>query len=80
MGATPAGGDPLQGRKPTAPPRSRRGRVIYYVSDVDACYDRAIGAGLSPKFPPRDAEWGERYFHLTDPDGHELTFARPLGR
>jgi catechol-2,3-dioxygenase len=25
-----------------------------------------------------DAEWGERYFHLTDPDGHELSFARPL--
>ena len=50
------------------------------MSDVDACYDRAIGAGLSAKFPPRDAEWGERYFHLTDPDGHEVGFARPLGR
>ncbi|MEE9270499.1 MAG: VOC family protein, partial [Candidatus Krumholzibacteria bacterium] len=24
------------------------------------------------------AEWGERYFHITDPDGHELSFARPL--
>jgi hypothetical protein len=22
--------------------------------------------------------WGERYFHLTDPDGHALSFARPL--
>jgi uncharacterized glyoxalase superfamily protein PhnB len=27
---------------------------------------------------PRDAEWGERFFHLTDPDGHELSFAWPL--
>ncbi|MHC4164482.1 MAG: VOC family protein, partial [Planctomycetota bacterium] len=27
---------------------------------------------------PADAEWGERYFHITDPDGHELSFARPL--
>ena len=27
---------------------------------------------------PRDAEWGERFFHLIDPDGHELSFARPL--
>jgi uncharacterized glyoxalase superfamily protein PhnB len=27
---------------------------------------------------PRDAEWGERFFHLVDPDGHELSFARPL--
>jgi uncharacterized glyoxalase superfamily protein PhnB len=27
---------------------------------------------------PHDAEWGERYFHVTDPDGHELSFAWPL--
>jgi uncharacterized glyoxalase superfamily protein PhnB len=54
------------------------GRVIFHVSDVDAVYERAIRHGLSPQFPPRDASWGERYFHLTDPDGHELSFARPL--
>ncbi len=24
----------------------------------------------------RDAEWGERYFHIIDLDGHELSFAR----
>jgi catechol 2,3-dioxygenase-like lactoylglutathione lyase family enzyme len=54
------------------------GRVIFYVSDVDALYDQALAAGLKPSTTPRDAEWGERYFHLTDPDGHELSFARPL--
>ena len=54
------------------------GRVIFYVSDVDALYDRALAAGLEPSSAPRDAEWGERYFHMTDPDGHELSFARPL--
>ena len=64
--------------KTTATPLSAWGRVIFHVSDVDAFYDRAIGAGLSPPFPPRDAEWGERYFHLSDPDGHELSFAHPL--
>ena len=41
-------------------------------------YERALRAGLEPSPLPRDAEWGERYFHLTDPDGHELSFARPL--
>lgn len=55
------------------------GRVIFWVADVDAHYARALDLGLSPEEPPRDAEWGERYFHLTDPDGHELSFARPLG-
>src|SRR3990172_7561911 len=59
--------------------RSRWGRVIFYVSDVDAMYDRVIGLGLAPDFPPRVAPWGERSFHLPDPDGHELSFARPLG-
>jgi len=54
------------------------GRAIFYVSDVDAMYQRAIDAGYVPDTQPRDAEWGERYFHITDPDGHELSFARPL--
>jgi uncharacterized glyoxalase superfamily protein PhnB len=52
--------------------------LIFYVSDVDALYSRLVGAGCLPDTPPRDAEWGERFFHLTDPDGHELSFARPL--
>ncbi|WP_028228184.1 VOC family protein [Paraburkholderia ferrariae] len=55
------------------------GRVIFYVADVDAFYRAALAAGHTPEFAPRDAPWGERYFHLVDPDGHELSFAKPLG-
>lgn len=55
------------------------GRVILYVRDVDAFYREALAAGHTPEFAPRDAPWGERYFHLLDPDGHELSFAKPLG-
>ena len=62
----------------TAPPGTGWGRAILHVDDVDAVHDRALAAGLAPTTSPRDAEWGERYFHLTDPDGHELSFARPL--
>jgi len=54
------------------------GRVIFYVDDVDAQYARAVSAGLAPEFSPRDGSWGERYFHMVDPDGHELSFARPI--
>jgi len=65
-----------------AQPPERRwswwGRLIFYVSDVDALYSRLVAAGCLPDAAPRDAEWGERFFHLTDPDGHELSFARPL--
>ena len=56
------------------------GRLIFHVSDVDDIYARVVALGLRPEAAPRDAEWGERYFHLVDPDGHELSFARPLHR
>ena len=54
------------------------GRAIFYVDDVDAQHARAMSVGLAPAFAPRDASWGERYFHIIDPDGHQLSFARPL--
>ena len=56
------------------------GRSIFYVSDVDAFYANALQHGLEPEAEPADAPWGERYFHITDPDGHELSFARPLSK
>ena len=54
------------------------GRIIFWVDDVDAMYDRVVAAGGVPHMPPADAPWGERYFHVTDPAGHELSFARLL--
>jgi len=54
------------------------GRVIFHVDDVDALHARVLALGLRPHDEPRDAPWGERFFHLTDPDGNELSFARPL--
>ncbi len=54
------------------------GRVIVYVSDVDGIYRKALAEGFEPEFAPLDAPWGERYFHLVDPDGHEISFAKPL--
>ena len=66
----------------TEPGTSRGGwgRIIFYVASVDDFHARVLAAGLHPQFAPRDAAWGERYFHLRDPDGHELSFARRLDR
>lgn len=61
------------------PPSTQWGRVIIYVDDVDAMFERARLAGYHSETLPRDAEWGERYFHIRDPDANELSFARPLG-
>jgi hypothetical protein len=27
---------------------------------------------------PKDATWGERYFHVREPDGYQLSFATPI--
>ncbi len=56
------------------------GRVIFYHADVDALHAHAVASGYRTDTAPRDAEWGERFFHITDPDGHQLSFAQPLDR
>ncbi|MCZ6730048.1 MAG: VOC family protein [SAR324 cluster bacterium] len=65
-----------------AEPENRKwawwGRVIFYVSNVDAQYEIAVANNLVPETKPQNANWGERFFHVTDPDGHEISFASPL--
>src|ERR1700686_3496929 len=56
---------------------SRWGRLIFHVTDVDALWTHLKQKGFDPEIP-RDASWGERYFHMLDPGGHELSFAQPL--
>jgi catechol 2,3-dioxygenase-like lactoylglutathione lyase family enzyme len=73
-----AGGSYLNLQSRAGYKASAWGRVIFYVADVDALYSRALRLGYSPSTQPRDAEWGERFFHISDPDGHELSFARLL--
>ncbi len=51
------------------------GRVVFWVDDVDVMYERAVSAGFQPDTSPADAPWGERYFHIHDPSGHELSLA-----
>jgi catechol 2,3-dioxygenase-like lactoylglutathione lyase family enzyme len=53
------------------------GRAIFRVDGVDGLYRVLRERGLEPQ-SPRDAPWGERFFHVTDPDGHELSFAELL--
>ena len=53
------------------------GRLIFHVADVDALWRRFNKLGFKPE-KPQNASWGERYFHICDPDGHELSFACPL--
>jgi catechol 2,3-dioxygenase-like lactoylglutathione lyase family enzyme len=60
------------------PPAGFWGRIVLHVEDPDAVHEAVVAAGHPPLTEPADAPWGERYFHVRDPDGHELSFARPL--
>ena len=58
-------------------------KIILYTEDVDKLYtyfknDQNISKLISFENEPIDASWGERYFHIRDPDGHLLSFAKTI--
>lgn len=58
-------------------------RLIFHVSDVDSIYsildkNQIIHQLGKLETKPKDASWGERFFHLRDPDNYQLSFAKPL--
>jgi len=55
----------------------RWARVILRVRGVDALHGALVEKGLAPA-APTDAQWGERYFELVDPDGVVISFAELL--
>ena len=52
-------------------------RVILRVRGVDALHRHFVEKGLRPT-APRNAEWGERYFEVGDPQGVVISFAEVL--
>lgn len=52
-------------------------RVILRVRGVDALHRHFVEKGLRPT-APRNAEWGERYFEVADPQGVVISFAEVL--
>ena len=53
------------------------GRIIFYCDDVDEMHGHLKSNGYESPVP-KDAPWGERFFHIKDPDGHELSMAQRL--
>ena len=59
------------------------GRIIFHTDDVDKLYDyfknnKSISDEIIFETAPNDAPWGERYFHIREPNGYQLSFAKPL--
>ena len=50
----------------------------FYVSDVEAEYNRIQELGIEIKEPPKELPWGCRYFHMVDPDGNGIDIVQAL--
>ena len=49
--------------------------IHQFVEDCDAAIDRAQKAGATVTMPAADMFWGDRYGTVTDPFGHNWSFA-----
>jgi catechol 2,3-dioxygenase-like lactoylglutathione lyase family enzyme len=59
------------------------GRIIFHTENVDRLYsymknDEYISKSIVFENEPTNAPWGERFFHIREPNGYQLSFAQPL--
>ena len=59
------------------------GRIIFHTEDVDKLYSylknsRDLSKAILFEDEPRDAAWGERYFHIRDPDGYQTIICKAI--
>jgi len=55
------------------------GRIIFHTEDVDGLYSHFKNdASISELVSFENEPTGERFFHIGDPDGYQLSFAMPM--
>jgi catechol 2,3-dioxygenase-like lactoylglutathione lyase family enzyme len=59
------------------------GRIIFHSENVDRLYsymkqDEYISKSVVFENEPRDAPWAERFFHIREANGYQISFAQPL--
>lgn len=59
------------------------GRIIFHTENVDKLYsymkqDEHISKCVVFENEPTNAPWGERFFHIRESNGYQLSFAQPL--
>ena len=61
------------------------GRIIFHTEDVDKLYsyfksNKCISKLISFENELTNAARSERYFHIREPDGYQLSFAKPFDK
>jgi len=62
-------------------PLSRGGTtfsLMVYFDNVDAAFDKAVGAGCKVVMPCMDMFWGDRFGSITDPFGHSWALCQHI--
>jgi catechol 2,3-dioxygenase-like lactoylglutathione lyase family enzyme len=59
------------------------GRIIFHTDNVDRLYSymknhEYISESIVFEIEPTNAPWGERFFHIREPNGYQLSFAQLL--
>ena len=59
------------------------GRIIFHTENVDELYsymkyEEYVSESIVFESEPTNAPWGERFFHIREPNGYQLSFAQPL--
>lgn len=54
--------------------------IHQYVPNCDNAISQAAAAGATISMPAQDMFWGDRYGQVTDPFGHNWSFATPLAK
>jgi hypothetical protein len=59
------------------------GRIIFHTENVDTLYsymkqDEYISKSVVFENEPTNAPWGERFFHIRELNGYQLSFAQPM--
>lgn len=67
------------------PSNKNFGRIVIYSDNVDKLYnyfknDENIAPIITIKNEPKDGEWGERFFHILDPEEYEISFAQIINK
>jgi PhnB protein len=72
--------DGAPARAPTSVEQTVTTILATYWEDVDAAWDRALGAGAEVVFPLADQFYGERGGRLRDPFGHQWMLSQRIER
>jgi uncharacterized glyoxalase superfamily protein PhnB len=62
-----------------SPRRGVSSMLYVYVGDVDEHYRRARAAGATIALELATQPWGDRRYQVTDPEGHQWSFAQHVG-